>query len=71
MDNLSSELNKITAGCIVGNLKLNHIMYADDLCCFCSSISVLNELQAVCLKYAVARNIVFNVSKSYGMFGVK
>ena len=24
MDDLSSELNKINAGCIVGNLKLNH-----------------------------------------------
>ena len=31
MDDLSSELNKVNAGCIVGNLKLNHIMYADDL----------------------------------------
>ena len=47
-------------------------MYADDLRCFCPSLSGLNELLAVCSKYAVARNIVFNASKSFGMmFGVK
>ena len=34
MDDLFSELKKVNAGCIVGNLKLIHIMYADDLCCF-------------------------------------
>ena len=72
MDDLSNELNKVNAGCIVGNLKLNHITYADDLCCFCPSLSGLNELLPVCSKYAVAHNIVFNASKSYGMmFGVK
>ena len=72
MDDLSSELNKVNAGCIVGNLKLNHIVYADDLCCFCPSLSGLNELPAVGSKYAVVHNIVFNASKSYGMiFGVK
>ena len=47
-------------------------MYADDLCCFCPSLSGLNELLAVCSKYAVAHDIVFNASTSYGMmFGVK
>ena len=72
MDDLSSELNKVNASCIVGNLKLNPIMYADDLCCFCPSLSGLNELLDVCSKYAVAHNIVFNASKSYGMmFRVK
>ena len=56
----------------VGNLKLNHIMYADDLGCFCTSLSGLNELLAVCLKYVVAHSIVFNTSKSLGMmFAVK
>ena len=64
MNDLSSELNKINAGCIVGNLKLNQIMHADDLCCFfCPSLSGLNELLAVRSKYAVAHNIVFNTSK--------
>ena len=47
-------------------------MYADNLCCFCPYLSGLNELLAVCSKYAVAHNIVFNASKLYGMiFGVK
>ena len=39
---------------------------------FCPFLSGLNELLVVCSKYAVAHNIVFNASKSYGMmFGVK
>ena len=47
-------------------------MYADDLCCFCPSLSGPNELPALCSKYAVAHNILFNPSKSYGMmFRVK
>ena len=72
MDDLSSELNMRNAGCIVGNLKLNHIMYAGGLSCFCLCLSGLNELLAVCSKYAIAHNIVFNASKSYDvMFGVK
>ena len=47
-------------------------MYADDLCCFCPSLSGFNELLAVCWKRAVAHNIAFNAGKLYGMmFGVK
>ena len=65
-------MNKINAGCIVENLKLNHITFSDDLCCFCPCLSGLTELQAVSSKYAVAHNIVFNASELYGMmFGVK
>ena len=52
--------------------KFDCTMYADDLCCFCPSLSGLNKLLAVCSKYAVAHSIVFNACKSYDMmFGVK
>jgi len=71
-DDLSYKLNKINVGCFVGNQKLNHIMYADDLCCFCPRLSGLKKLLTVCLSYAAAHNIVFNVNKSFGiMFSVK
>ena len=47
-------------------------MYADDLCCFCSSLQEPDEILAVCSQYVVAHDILFNASKSYGMmFGVK
>ena len=35
MDGLSDMLNNTDAGCCIGNLTLNRLMYADDLCCEC------------------------------------
>ena len=34
IDDLSVKLNCVKAGCFLGNSRLNHIIYADDLCCF-------------------------------------
>ena len=47
IDDLSKELNNIKAGCYVGNAPLNHIMFADDICCFCPSLNGLQELVQV------------------------
>ena len=38
IDNLSMELNKLQAGCCIGNILINHILFADDLCCFSASL---------------------------------
>ena len=38
IDGLSTALNKITAGCYVGNHKIIHLMFADDLCCISPSV---------------------------------
>jgi len=38
LDDLSSELNNIKAGCVVGDVLLNHLMSADDTCVFCPSV---------------------------------
>ena len=43
MDDLSNKLNNTDAGCCIGNLTLNHIMYARNLCCFAASAGGLQD----------------------------
>ena len=38
IDDLSKELNKIKVGCFVRKSLVNHLLFVDDLCCFCPSI---------------------------------
>ena len=35
LDGLSNELNNIKAGCYIGEVLLNHLMFADDICVLC------------------------------------
>ena len=67
MDGLSDKLNNTDAGCCIGNLTLNHIMYADDICCFAASAGGLQDLLDVCSDYAKLHDIVFNCKKTVGM----
>ena len=67
IDELSHSLNRVKAGCYIGNSSLNHILFADDLCCFCPSLDGLRKLLQVCYKYASSHDIVFNCKKSFGM----
>ena len=32
LDDLSTELNNLKAGCYIGVVLLNHLMFADDIC---------------------------------------
>jgi len=34
LDDLSNELNNIKAGCYIGEVLLNHLMFADDICVY-------------------------------------
>ena len=34
LDDLSNELNNIKAGCYIGEVLLNHLMFADDIVCY-------------------------------------
>ena len=43
-DDLSDRLNAVQAGCFFGNKRINHLMYADDLCCFAPSFDGLQDL---------------------------
>ena len=67
IDGLSSALNKITAGCYVGNHKINHLMFADDLCCLSPSVKGLCKTLQLCEKYALTHAIEFNPDKTVGM----
>jgi len=38
LDELSIELNKIKAGCYIGEVLLNHLVLADDIGVFCPTV---------------------------------
>ena len=38
LDDLSNELNNIKTGCYIGEVLLNHLMFAYDVCVFCPSV---------------------------------
>ena len=61
---LSKNLNRVPAGCYIGNTLVNHIIYADDICCFSPSVARLQDLLAVCDNFSYKNGIVFNSNKS-------
>ena len=48
LDDLSNGLNNIKAGCYIGEVLLNHLMFADDICVFCPSVRWLQRILDVC-----------------------
>ena len=64
IDDLSKELNKMKVGCFVGKSLINHLLFADDLCCFFPSIHGLQRIIDVCHLYAFSYNIIFNCQKT-------
>jgi len=65
LDDLSNELNNIKAGYYIGEVLLNHLMFADDIYVFCPSVRWL-QLD-VCQAYAETHGIIFNCSKTVCM----
>ena len=49
INDLSKELIKMKVGCFVGKSNINHLLFADDSCCFCSSIHGLQRIIDVLL----------------------
>ena len=47
-------------GCTVGNMVVNHLLFADDMCVFSPSISGLQCLLDICGDYAAEHEITFN-----------
>ena len=68
MDELSTRLNKFSIGCVVGSLRINHIMFADDLVLVSPSTRGLSILLYECEKYGIECDILFNPKKSAVMF---
>jgi len=67
LDDLSNELNTIKAGCYIGEVLLNHLMFADDICVFCPSIRWLQIILDVCQACAESHGIFFNCNKTVCM----
>ena len=68
MDELSTELNKLNIGCAIGEILINHLMFADDIVLISPSTYGLKVLLEVCQKYGIKCNILFNPNKSAVMF---
>ena len=67
MDGLSDILNGINVGCVINNVQVNHLMYADDTVLLAPSARALQILILLCEKYAKECDILFNVKKSVYM----
>ena len=67
LDDLSNELNNIKAGCYIGEVLLNHLMFADDICVLCPSVRWLQRILDLCQAYAESHGIIFNRNKTVCM----
>ena len=68
IDGLSDILNKSSVGGSIGGKRINHMLYADDLCIVSLSSAGLQQLLAICDQYCAMHSITFNVKKSVCMF---
>jgi len=57
LDELSIQLGSARVGCTVGNMVVNHLMFADDICVFSPSISGLQCLLNIFGDYAAEHEI--------------
>jgi len=66
LDELSIQLGLARVGCTVGNMVVNHLMFADDICVFSPSISGLQCL-LIFGDYTAEHEITFNCNKTIGV----
>ena len=63
-DKRSISLSSCSAGCMLLDNPLNHLMYADDMPVMASSVKGLKNLINICASYAEEHEIVFNSSET-------
>ena len=63
IDGLSDILNKSSVGGSIGGKRINHMLYADDLCIVSLSSTGLQQLLTICDQYCAMHSITFNVKK--------
>jgi len=51
----------------MGEILMNHLMFADDICVFCPSVCGLESVLNVCQAYAESHEIIFNCHKTIRM----
>ena len=64
VDDLSLALNTLKIGCVVTNMIINHLMYADDIVLISPSTAGLSELIEKCQQFGISNDIKFNSTKS-------
>ena len=67
LDDLSSRLNEVNVGCLIGGRKVNHLFYADDIALIAPSTKGLQSLLDTCADYAIPYLLNFNPIKSQVM----
>ena len=68
IDGLSDILNKSTIGGSLGGKRINHLLYADDLCVVSLSSAGPQQLLLICDQYCTSHSLTFNVRKSVCIF---
>ena len=68
IDGLSDILNKSSVGGSIGGKRINHMLYADDVCIVSLSSAGLQRLLTIYYQYCAMHSITFNVKKSVCMF---
>ena len=64
MDELSDKCLSSNVGCTIGDRKINHILYADDLILVCPSVKSLQNQINICTKYFEEHFLSVNASKT-------
>ena len=67
MDKLSIALNNSGTGGYLGNVFLNHLCYADDLCLISLLSTGMKQLLNICQNYAIDHQLLYNGSTSYSL----
>ena len=67
IDGLSNILNNSLIGGSLGGKRINHMLYADDLCIVNLSSAGLQKLLSIYDEYCASHSITFNVKKSVCM----
>ncbi len=67
MNELSEELSDCRIGCILGNITVNHYMYADDLVVFSPSSAGFQHLLNICSDYGIRYDVQYNTKKNVPM----
>ena len=68
IDGLSTILNRCQIGGSIGGKRINHMLYADDICVISLSSRGLQKLLSYCDAYCSEHDLVFNVKKSMCVF---
>ena len=68
IDGLSDILNKSSIGGSIDGKRINHMLYADDLCIVSLSSAGLQQLLSICDQHCAMHSITFNVITSVCMF---